>query len=107
MKKKSEFLTIFLTMKKKRFFNHIFNYEKKNWFFNYIFSYEKKIWFFNYIFNYEKNSFQIEWNMIVVRVFLSIKNQTEFYLAHNPKENCHYNYFIFNLKGIFNLFLWE
>ena len=44
-------------------------------------------------------SFQIEWDMIVVTVFLSILNQMEFYLVQNRKKNCHYDYIPFNLKG--------
>ena len=39
--------------------------------------------------NYISISFQIEWDMFVVTDFLSILNQMEFHLVHNPKENCH------------------
>ena len=38
--------------------------------------------------NYISISFHIEWDMIVVTVFLSILNQMEFYLVQNRKENC-------------------
>ena len=47
-------------------------------------------------------SLQIERNMIVVRVFLLIRNQPEFSLVHNQKENCHYDHIPFDLKGIQN-----
>jgi len=43
--------------------------------------------------------FQIEWDMIMVRVFLSILNQMEFHLVQNRKENCHYDHIPFNVKG--------
>jgi len=39
--------------------------------------------------NYISISFQIEWDMIMVTVFLSILNQIEFHLVQNRKENCH------------------
>ena len=48
--------------------------------------------------NYISNSFQIEWNMIVVTDFLSTLNQMEFHLAQNRKENCHHNHIPFNVK---------
>ena len=44
-------------------------------------------------------SFQIEWDMILVTVLLSILNQMEFHLLQNRKENCHQDYNPFNLKG--------
>ena len=44
-------------------------------------------------------SFQIEWDMIVMTVFLSILNQGEFNLVQNRKKNCHDNHIPFNLKG--------
>ena len=50
-------------------------------------------------------SFRIEWDMIVVTVFLSILNQMEFYLAKNRKENCHYDHIPFNVKGNGNIIL--
>ena len=37
-------------------------------------------------------SFQIEWDMIVVTVFLSILNQMDFHLVQNRKENCHHDH---------------
>jgi len=43
-------------------------------------------------------SFQIEWDLIVVSVFLSILNQIEFHLVQNRKENCHHDHIPFNLK---------
>jgi len=43
--------------------------------------------------------FQIEWDMIVVTVFLSILNQMEFNLVQNRKENWHHDQIPFNLKG--------
>ena len=49
--------------------------------------------------NYISISYQIEWVMIVVTVFLSILKQMEFHLVHNRKENCHHDHIPFNLKG--------
>ena len=49
--------------------------------------------------NYIYISFQIEWNMIVVPVFLSILNQMEFHLVRNGKENSHHGHIPFHLKG--------
>ena len=43
--------------------------------------------------------FQIEWDMIVVTVFLSILNQMEFRLVQDWKENCTYDHIPFNMKG--------
>ena len=48
-------------------------------------------------------SFQIEWDMIVVTVFLSILNQLDFHLVQNIKENCHHDYILFNMKGNGNI----
>ena len=53
-------------------------------------------------------SFHIEWDMIVVTVFLSIMvtvfhwilNQMEFHLVQNRKEKCHHDHIPFNVKGI-------
>ena len=49
--------------------------------------------------DYTSNSFHIEWDMIMVTVFLSILNQMEFHLVQNWKENCHHNHIPFNVKG--------
>ena len=38
--------------------------------------------------NYVSISFHIEWDMIVVTVFLQILNQMEFHLVQNRKKNC-------------------
>ena len=48
--------------------------------------------------------FQIEWDMIVVTVFLPILNQMEFHLVENRQENCHHDHIPFSLKGNGNLF---
>jgi len=37
-----------------------------------------------------KTAFHIEWDMIVVTVFLSISNQIEFHFVQNRRENCHH-----------------
>ena len=42
--------------------------------------------------------FHIEWDMIVVTVFLSIFNEIELYLAQNWKEHCHHDHIPFNVK---------
>ena len=52
--------------------------------------------------NYPSNSFYIEWDMIIVTVSISILNQMEFHLVQNPKENCHDDHILFNVKGIGN-----
>ena len=44
-------------------------------------------------------SFQIEWNLIVVTVFLFIISQMEFHLVQNRKLNRHFDHIPFNLKG--------
>ena len=49
--------------------------------------------------NFISNFFHIEWDMIVVTVFLSISNQMEFHLVQNRKENCHHDQIPFNVKG--------
>ena len=49
--------------------------------------------------NYISNSFHIEWDMIMVTVFLSILNQMDFHVVQNQKENCHHDRIPFNLKG--------
>ena len=49
--------------------------------------------------SYISISFHIEWNMIMVIVFLSILNQIEFHFVQNRKENCHHDHIPFNLKG--------
>ena len=48
-------------------------------------------------------SFHIEWDMIVVTVFLSILNQMEIYLVQSRKGNCHHNHIPFNVKGNENI----
>ena len=45
------------------------------------------------------NSFHIEWDMIIVTVFLSMMNQMEFHLVQNWKENCHHDHIPFNVEG--------
>ena len=49
--------------------------------------------------NFISRSFQIEWDMIMVTVFLSIWNQMDFHLVQNRKENCHHDHIPFNVKG--------
>ena len=48
--------------------------------------------------NYISISFPIEWDMIVVRVFLSILDQMGFHLVKNRKENRHHDHIPFNVK---------
>ena len=48
-------------------------------------------------------SFQIEWDMIVETVFLSILNQMEFYLVQNRKENRHHDHIPFSVNGNENI----
>ena len=48
-------------------------------------------------------SFQIEWDMIVVTVFLSILNKMEFHMVQNRKENCHHDRIQISVKGNGNL----
>ena len=48
--------------------------------------------------NYISISFHIEWDLIVVTVFLPILNQMEFHLVQNRKENCHHDHIPFNVK---------
>ena len=48
-------------------------------------------------------SFHIEWDMIVVTVFLPILNQMLFHLVQNLKENCHHDHILFNVKGKGNI----
>ena len=55
--------------------------------------------------NYIFFSFQIEWDMIVVTVFLSILSQMEFHLVQKRKENCHHDHIPFNMKGIGSIVL--
>ena len=50
--------------------------------------------------NYISISFQIEWDMIMVTVFLSLLNQMEVHLVQNRKENCYYDHIPFNVIGI-------
>ena len=50
--------------------------------------------------NYISISFHIEWDVIVVTVFLSILNQIEFHFVQNRKENCHHDHIPFNVKLI-------
>ena len=47
----------------------------------------------------ENISYQIEWDMIVATVFLSILSQMDFHLVQNREENCHHNHIPFNVKG--------
>ena len=49
--------------------------------------------------NYVSISFHIEWDMIIVTVFLSILNRMEFHLVQNLNENCHHDHIPFNMKG--------
>ena len=53
--------------------------------------------------NYVSISFQIEWDMIVVTVFIVILNQMELHLVQNRNENCHHNHIPFNVTGNGNL----
>ena len=53
--------------------------------------------------NYISICFQIEWDMIMVTVFLSISNQMKFHLVKNWKQNCHHDHIPFNLKGNRNI----
>ena len=48
-------------------------------------------------------SFQIERNMIVATVFLSILIQIEFQLVKSRKENCRHDHIPFNVKGNGNI----
>ena len=50
-------------------------------------------------------SIHIEWDMIVVTVFLSILNHMKIHLVQNRKDNCHNDHIPFNLKGNRILFL--
>ena len=50
--------------------------------------------------------FQIEWDMVVVTVFLSILNQMEFQLVQYQEENCHHDRIPVDLKGSRNLSIW-
>ena len=53
--------------------------------------------------NYILISFQIEWDMVVVTVFLLTLSQMEFHLVQNRKENCHHDHIPFNVKGNGNI----
>ena len=53
--------------------------------------------------NYISISFHIEWDVIVVTVFLSILNQMEFQLFQNWKKNCYHDHIYFDLKGNGNI----
>ena len=53
--------------------------------------------------NYVSISFHIEWDMIVVTVFLSILNQMEIHLVQNRKEICYHDHIPFNVKGNGNI----
>ena len=48
-------------------------------------------------------SFQIEWDMVVLTVFLLILNQMEFHFVQNRKENYHHDRTPFDLKGNGNI----
>ena len=52
-------------------------------------------------------SFHIEWDMIVVTIFISILNRMDLHLVQNRKENCHHDHILFNVKGNGNSFLSE
>ena len=49
--------------------------------------------------NFISISFHIEWDMIVVTVFLSILHQMEIHLVQNRKEYCNPDHIPFNFKG--------
>ena len=49
--------------------------------------------------------FHIEWDIIVVTVFLSILNQIDIHLVQNRKEICHHDHIPFNVKGNGKIFL--
>ena len=53
--------------------------------------------------NYISISFHIEWDMIVVTVFLSILNRMDFHLDQNRKETCRHDHIPFNMKGNGNI----
>ena len=53
--------------------------------------------------NYVSISFHIEWDVIVVTVFLWILNQMDFHLVQNRKETCHHDHIPLNLKGNENI----
>ena len=48
--------------------------------------------------NFISISFHIEWNMIVVTVFLLVLSQMEFHFVQNRNENCHHDHISFNVK---------
>ena len=48
--------------------------------------------------NYISIFFHIEWDMIVVTVFLWILNQMEIHLVQNRRENCDHDHIPFNVK---------
>ena len=48
-------------------------------------------------------SFQSEWNVIVVKFFLSIISQSEFCLVHSQQENCQHNHIPCNVKEVRNI----
>ena len=50
--------------------------------------------------NYISISFHVDWDMIVVTVFLSILNQMKFRSVWNQKENHPHDHIPFNVKGI-------
>ena len=53
--------------------------------------------------NYISISFYIEWDMIVVTIFILIFNQMEFHLVENRKKNCHLDRIPFNVNGNGNI----
>ena len=57
--------------------------------------------------NYYSIYFQIEWDMIVVTVYLSFLNQMDFHLVQNWKENCHHDHIPFNMKGNGNIYFFQ
>ena len=69
----------------------------QNWSPAYIILYTEKI------ISYRSYPIHIEWDMIVVTVFLLILNQMGFHMVQNRKENCHYDHIPFNVKGNGNI----
>jgi len=53
----------------------------------------------NGIWSWWRFSFHIEWDIILVTVFLSILNQMELHLIQNRKENRHHDHIPLNVEG--------
>ena len=49
------------------------------------------------------NAIRVEWNTIVVTVFLLIMSQSNFRLVYNQKENPHYNRIPFNVLPMLSM----